>query len=207
MKRTTITMIAAATLLAGAATVATASEVTRQEESSLQYMREEEKLARDVYVALGDRWGLRVFENIARAEQRHMDAVVALLDQYDIDDPVLGPGEFANRELGELYDDLIARGNESIEEALRVGALIEEVDIEDLKRSIVETDEADIEAVYERLLAGSYNHLRAFVAQLDREGVDYEPVVLTGTDFDEIFDGTQRSGRRRGDRRGRGGRI
>ena len=134
----------------------------RQEESSLQYMREEEKLARDVYVALGDRWGLRVFENVARAEQRHMDAVVAL---------------------------------------------IEEVDVEDLKRSIAETDEADIEAVYERLLAGSYNHLRAFVAQLDREGVDYEPVVLTGTDFDEIFDGAQRSGRRRGDRRGRGGRI
>lgn len=203
MKRKTITMIMAAALVTLGAATATAGEVTPQDASSLEYMREEEKLARDVYIALGDRWDIPVFENIARAEQRHMDAVLQLLDAYDIDDPVLGPGEFANQELQSLYDDLVARGGESLEEALRVGALIEEVDIEDLERSIAGTDETDIETVYERLLAGSYNHLRAFVAQLDRIGVDYEPSVLARGDFDEILDGSQGFGRRRGGRRGR----
>ena len=203
MKRKTITMIMAAALVTLGAATATAGEVAPQDASSLEYMREEEKLARDVYIALGDRWDIPVFENIARAEQRHMDAVLQLLDAYDIDDPVLGPGEFANQELQSLYDDLVARGGESLEEALRVGALIEEVDIEDLERSIAGTDETDIETVYERLLAGSYNHLRAFVAQLDRIGVDYEPSVLARGDFDEILDGSQGFGRRRGGRRGR----
>lgn len=203
MKRRVFAVIMAGALLGVTAATATAFEGTRSDESSLEFMREEEKLARDVYIVLGERWELPVFENIARAEQRHMDAVLGLLEEYDIADPAIGPGEFANGELQGLYDELVARGSASIEEALRVGALIEEVDIEDLEHSIAATDDKDIVMVYERLLAGSHNHLRAFVAQLGRIGIDYEPTVLDDDAFDEIVEGSQGFGRRRGGGRGR----
>jgi len=202
MTRNTITMVMMAALLAVGGTMAMANEVTESDGSSLEFMREEEKLARDVYLALGESWGVPVFENIARAEQQHMDAVLGLLEANGIEDPALGSGVFANEELQRLYDELIARGEESLEEALRVGALIEEVDIEDLQQSIEATEDTDIAMVYERLLAGSYNHLRAFVSQLDRLGVDYEPVVLGEDSFDEIVEDSR--GRRRGPGRGRG---
>ena len=51
-------------------------------------MREEEKLARDVYLAMDDLWGLRVFSQISWSEQNHMDAVLAVLDKYGVLDPV-----------------------------------------------------------------------------------------------------------------------
>ena len=53
--------------------------LTAADAAGLQYMREEEKLARDVYTLLGDRYDVRVFDNIARAESRHMAAIKRLL--------------------------------------------------------------------------------------------------------------------------------
>lgn len=49
-------------------------------------MREEEKLARDVYLTFGEKWGLTLFTNIAKSEQTHTDAVKTLLDRYEIKD-------------------------------------------------------------------------------------------------------------------------
>jgi len=46
--------------------------LTAEEETELVYMREEEKLARDVYLTLTDTWQLPIFWNIAGAKQRHM---------------------------------------------------------------------------------------------------------------------------------------
>ncbi len=68
--------------------------LTAAEEEGLLFMREEEKLARDVYLVLFDKWGLRVFENIAESEQRHMDAVLYLLGKYGLDDPARDPAFF-----------------------------------------------------------------------------------------------------------------
>jgi len=48
---------------------------------NLAFMREEEKLARDVYLYLFEFWGQLIFENIAAGEQQHMDAVWSLMDK------------------------------------------------------------------------------------------------------------------------------
>lgn len=153
----------------------------------LLYMREEEKLARDVYRTLYDEWGLRTFENVADSEVRHVDAMLDLLDSYGIEDPSPDePGTFAIEELQALYDDLVARGRRSAVEALRVGGLIEEVDIRDIAAKIEVTDESRIERVYGNLLAGSENHLVAFVSALERDGVDYEAQVLDQETVDDI---------------------
>ncbi len=140
---------------------ARAVTLTDGEESWLIYMREEEKLARDVYQALFARWGLPVFSNIAASEQRHMDAIKTLLDRYGLADPAAGkaPGEFRNQDLQELYGILIERGDESTIEALRVGVEIEETDIDDLTAAIAAARRRDIKTVYTNLMNGSLNLL------------------------------------------------
>jgi hypothetical protein len=145
--------------------------LTAAEESWLTYMREEEKLARDVYLFLYDKWQSRIFKNIAASEQTHMNAVKTLLDRYGIADPAAGKaeGEFANQELQALYDDLVEDGSVSLVEALNVGVFIEETDIDDLNAGIGSTRRKDIITVYSNLLAGSYNHLDAFNANLAKQ--------------------------------------
>jgi hypothetical protein len=168
----------------------TAPALTASEEASLVYMREEEKLARDVYTALYDLWGLPVFQNIANSEQAHMDSILYLLDQYGVADPVAanGAGEFSNSELQTLYDDLVAEGANSIVDALTVGAKIEEIDILDLQAELDETGNEYIIQVYSNLLAGSENHLRSFVLTLERQnGEIYGPYYLGSEAYDAIM--------------------
>lgn len=155
--------------------------------AGLLWMREEEKLARDVYLALADLWDVRVFANIARSEQSHMDALATLLDRYGLEDPVGGnpAGVFSDPQIQALYDDLLARGRTSLVEALAVGATIEDLDIVDLRERA--SDVADIARVYENLEMGSANHLRAFVTNLGRRGASYTPAYLSQADFVAII--------------------
>lgn len=179
--------------------------ISPEEAAALQFMREEEKLAHDVYVTLYAEWGLRLFTNIAASEQTHTQAVATLLDRYAIADPVTGNsvGEFTNPELQALYDQLVAQGNQSVAAALKVGAAIEEIDILDLEERLADTDNAAIERVYNSLLAGSKNHLQAFVSTLKTQtGEGYAPQYLSQAAYDKIM---AASGSR-GNSGGRGGR-
>lgn len=140
--------------------------LTATETADLQYLREEEKLARDVYTVLYEKWGLSVFSTIAASEQRHTDSIRKLLVKYGVSDPAAStaPGEFVNDELQALYDELVARGSVSLADAIDVGVLIEEIDIADLEERIATTSRKDIVRVYSNLLSGSENHLAAFTS-------------------------------------------
>lgn len=167
------------------------NELTEQEMNGLQFMREEEKLARDVYLTLYEQWSLIPFKNISKSEQVHMDAILNLLNKYGLHDPAEGKeiGEFANPDLQKLYNDLIIRGSESAAEALKVGALIEEVDIVDIQRMLDEDFESeDIEFVMSNLLRGSGFHLKAFVWNLKKYSIVYQPKLLDINTFNEILD-------------------
>jgi hypothetical protein len=147
-----------------------ASGLTATEVADLQYMREEEKLARDVYSALGEKWSeATVFARIAQSEQRHMDAVKVVLDRYGVADPVAGraAGEFTSPELQSAYDRLVAEGSRSLTAALGVGQTIERTDIADLEKAIAATANADLDRLYGNLLRGSQNHLSAFTSHED----------------------------------------
>lgn len=149
-------------------------DLSEAESKGLIFMREEEKLARDVYLTLYNLWGLRVFTNISKSEQTHMNAIKSLLDKYEITDPVVNNdvGVFTNSDLHALFGTLKEQGSQSEVEALKVGALIEEIDIRDIRLEIDEhVDSQDVIWVYENLLNGSYNHLRAFVRNLQSRGV------------------------------------
>jgi hypothetical protein len=171
-----------------------ASDLTAADRAAIVQMREEEKLARDVYTTLGDQWGSQIFSNISQSEQTHMDAVGALLDKYGIADPAAGNevGVFTDPHLQALYDQLVAQGRGSLVDALRVGATIEDLDIADL-RSFA-TDAADVQSVWDTLERGSRNHLRAFTSQLDRNGASYTPQYISQADFDAIVGSGTESG-------------
>ncbi len=165
-------------------------ELSDSENVGLIFMREEEKLARDVYITLYNKWGQRVFGNISNSEQRHTDAIKLLIDKYQLSDPVISDSvsSFTNGTLANLYTTLTVQGDSSLVHALKVGALIEEIDILDLQRELDENvNNEDIKYVYERLLNGSYNHLRAFVRNLDRNGINYSPVKMSEEQYRAII--------------------
>jgi len=174
-----------------AAVIDTENGLTEAEMQGLLWMREEEKLAGDVYRFLYDQWGSTVFSNIAESEDMHTDSVLALLTAYGIEDPANAEaGQFSNPELQALYDQLTAQGSQSLEAAYMVGGAIEEIDILDLETRIAETDKADILLVYENLMAGSENHLRAFVRVYENQiRQNYAHQYLTQERYDGIIAG------------------
>lgn len=150
------------------------SSLDATETEGLIYMREEEKLAHDVYITLYEQWGLSIFNNISKSEDNHENKIETLLNNYQIEDSVGDNpiGVFVNPDLQQLYNNLIAQGSQSLTEALKVGVLIEETDIADLQERIAQTDNADIQQVYQQLLSGSNNHLSAFTSNLTGETVN-----------------------------------
>jgi len=171
-------------------------DLSEAEEAGLILMREEEKLARDVYMTLYEKWGQNTFQNIAKSEQTHTDTVKVLLDKYDIADPVVSSevGVFTAPEMQKLYNDLVAKGNVSLIEALTVGTIVEDLDISDLEKLLAETDNEDIQIAYQNLMKGSRNHLRAYVRQLERNGGEYTPQYISQSQYDEIIAGEQERG-------------
>ena len=196
--------------------ISSSSTLTATEIEALQFMREEEKLARDVYLVLYDQWGLPIFQNIASSEQVHMDTVVDLMQRYEIADSAanLGPGQFANADLQALYDQLVANGSQSLADALRVGALVEETDIADLENRLIVMENGEVSQAFNNLLQGSFNHLRSYVSMLERQTGDvYQPQVLTAAAYADILAGSpngmggqnQGQGNGRGNGQGNGG--
>lgn len=164
--------------------------LSESEIDGILYMREEEKLARDLYQKFYEMWGQTVFQNISGSEQSHIEATLTLMQRYGINDTAEGKGidEFSNPELQQLYDELLTQGKASLEGALRAGAAVEEIDILDLEERMAQTDNADILRVYQNLASGSQNHLRAFVSVLEnRTGNIYEPVYMTADDYQAIM--------------------
>lgn len=171
--------------------------ITAAEEAGLLYMREEEKLAHDVYARLNASWPHNTFANISQSELTHTEAVLILLERYGITDPVgLNPaGVFQDPALQGLYDALVARGSATLIDALMVGAEIEEIDLIDIEDRLADVAENDdIVLVYENLMKGSRNHLRAFVRALDQQNVTYQPQHLEQTVYEQIINSPMETG-------------
>ena len=167
MRKSAIAVVMAAGLIAGVAPAEAATAPTRPttaQKLQLQYLVEEEKLARDVYAYLAANVTSQKFSNITKSEQTHMDNISALLKKYNFFNPTTtrAPGVFRDAELQKLYNDLIAQGSVSVAAAMQVGVAIEELDIADLKKMMVNPAPADVKLAYDLLLKGSINHLAAF---------------------------------------------
>ena len=170
--------------------VTPAPTLSEAEINMLQFMREEEKLARDVYQHFYEKFGLNIFKNIKSSEQTHTDAVLTVMNQYHVPDiAATEPGVFNIPELQTLYNALIAQGDVSVTAALTVGATVEDVDIRDLREGISGTTNTDIVNMYQRLECASNNHLRSFTGNLSNYGVTYAPQFISQALYEEIING------------------
>lgn len=173
------------------------SELSDKEIAGLIQMREEEKLAHDVYATLGDIWGMRVFSNISVSEQTHTDAIKVLLTRYGITDPVTNDtvGVFSSKAMQDLYNTLTTKGKTSLTDALVVGATIEDLDIKDLENLKKETSKEDILITYNNLQKGSRNHMRAFIKNIQANGGSYTPQYISQDEYNSIITASQERGR------------
>lgn len=163
--------------------------LTETEIAEVLYMRQEEKLARDVYITFNAWWQADVFARIAVSEQRHMDAVGKIITALELDDPAADDtvGAFSDEGFAALFDELTKAGSTSYVEALQVGAYIEELDILDLAACLEDVENACVVNVFQNLLRGSRNHLRAFTSYLAAEGITYVPQLMTQEQYDQII--------------------
>ena len=162
----------------------------------LMLMREEEKLARDVYEYMYLKYDMKIFNNIMKSEEAHMFAVKVMIEKYDLEDPVddSPAGVFKSHELQNIYNALIDKGNVSLTEALIVGTIIEDLDIHDLNELLKTSSNKDLIYVYENLNLGSRNHLRAFYPQVLNKGGEYSPQYISQDEFDAILLGDKEFG-------------
>jgi len=167
-----------------------------QEKTGLIQMREEEKLARDVYTTLWEKRGNKIFMNIVQSEQTHTLAIKNLLDVYSLPDPVTDDSVwvFSSPIMKKLYDDLVSQGNTSLLNALIVGATIEDLDIKDLNVFVKETNNSAIINVYNNLNGGSRNHLRAYVKNINNNNGTYIPQYISQWEYNEIISSQQERG-------------
>lgn len=163
---------------------------------SLKWMREEEKLAHDVYITLFNKWGVNIFTNIASSEQTHTNAVLTLLNKYELTDPVgtNTVGVFNDTTLQNLYTQLVAQGSTSLLDAYKVGATIEDLDIFDLNNWITKVDNQDIKFVYQNLTKGSRNHMRSFYGQIISSGGTYSAQFISQAELDAIINSAKETG-------------
>ncbi len=166
------------------------TSLSESELKTLLFTREEEKLAHDVYLYAFEKYGLAIFQNIAKSESQHISSILALMNTYKITDPLNGNnslGLFFDPVIKDLYVELTSRVDLSLHEAIKVGLLIEDMDIYDLDKGIAETSRLDIINVYSKLKCGSENHLRSFYNQAQLIGVSYTPAYITQVYFDLII--------------------
>ncbi len=174
-----------------------AAVISDAEKEAILFMREEEKLARDVYAYFNEIFESDPFTNILASEDRHMEALKRLIISLGLVDPVVDDsrGVFVNQELNDLYLELTDPQYSSWEAALEAGIVIENMDIEDLE-FYLDPDEpvavsANVIRVFENLLAGSERHLDAFESHLDAAIVVLAaittPVTLTPSEEEAIL--------------------
>jgi hypothetical protein len=169
--------------------------LTESEIADIQWMREEEKLARDVYLTFAEQFGLAIFTHIAQSEQQHMDTVAVLMDRYGLADSLVANeiGVFGNPVLADLYAQLIAAGTD-VAAALTIGATIEDLDIVDLQDALSHSDNTDVRFVWQNLMKGSRNHLRSFVGQLTLQGLTYDATYLPAEEVAAIVNAPMERG-------------
>jgi len=148
----------------------TSSTMTEEQKDTLLFIYQEEKVARDTYITLGNQYpNQKVFGNIQGSEQKHMDSAQTLCEKYGVDISNVDEtniGVFVVPVLQELYDTLIAQGYQSELSGLMVGEYVELTDIDDLEHAEIGMP-SDVVKVFENLKAGSYSHLDAFRAAIN----------------------------------------
>jgi hypothetical protein len=167
------------------------SQLSDAEVNGILSLREEEKVAYDVYTVMFEKYESKVFKKIAENEKEHMNKIKELIDQFNLTDPIAGTedqkGVFSNKKMQTMYDEMILGGNYGLLDALRAAARFEETDIVDLRKYLSSASDQSVINIYLNLESGSQDHLRSLVKYIEDEGISYKPSYLSKEDFDKIM--------------------
>ena len=129
-----------------------------------------------------------IFNNISKSEDRHQQVVLEMIKKYDINfEPKTERGKYNDPEMEKLYLELVEQGKKSLVDALKVGALIEDMDIYDLNNAIKQTDNQDLTIVFTNIRTGSYHHIKAFTNWLKRYNITYQPKYISEQELNDIL--------------------
>lgn len=170
---------------------ASSAQISGTDKTNLSRVMQEEKLAHDFYSEMNKLYSIRVFENITSSEKMHMNHVLDVMNTYGIDNPVDGDksaaGVFADENFAVMYSNMTAAGVRSVDAALQEAARFEDMDIAGLTELEKGTESVCMKQLYGKLKGASENHLRAFVRNLNRRGIEYAPVYLSKDSYNEIM--------------------
>ncbi len=171
-------------------------ELSDIEMSTILTMREEEKMAQDLYTAFYQKWGIDIFRKVLKSENQHFDVIGRLLERYNLQDPTegLSIGEFNNSDIADLYNRLLNTGLSSREDAVQVAMLIEDLDINDLNNAINDSDNNDLRKVYSNLKRASENHMRIFAGEMEDMGMSYNPQHISNDEYKSILNSDMNKG-------------
>lgn len=188
MKKIVLVLFSFSILFSNCSNDENLTPLTELEKNDLLFLREEEKLARDIYIYAYTKYQNTVFNSISQSEQKHMDNVLSILNQYSITDPASTQiGVFNNAALQSLYNHLKSQVDISTSESLKVGATIEELDINDIDDFIANTSNSQLLNMYEKLNCGSKNHIRSFTSQIISSGNVFVPQYITVQEYNTIL--------------------
>jgi hypothetical protein len=163
------------------------AELTADEIEFLYAVREDEKVARDLYAAFFEKYKLKAFENLSKAEINHIRAVELLMDYYEIEYPEAGDyGKFTDPARQQLYDSLLLKGETALE-AFKVMAQLEEDNIVSYLKVLEDIDNDNIGIVIENLERASENHFKATIRQITALGGEYTARYMTQEQYSAII--------------------
>lgn len=144
-------------------------------------------LTADINAGFETAWQLPLFKKVTNSENRMVSLIRERMKIMNIpvNEAILKEsGVYGERGLQKLYDELIPKGAESINEAMLASAELEEHQLLFLEKALERTENLDVILLYDQLRMISKKNLRSIAAQLLNEGVTYRPVVMSEEYFD-----------------------
>lgn len=136
------------------------SVLTEEQKDMLFFIYQEEKVARDVYMTLGQMYNNEsTFGLMKMTEEKHLDCARRLCDIYGVDTSSVDEsviGAFESPLLKMLYDTYIEKGRSSLRDALEMAEFIGASDLDMIEHASVGMP-SDVVSVYEKLKKGSLN--------------------------------------------------
>ena len=143
--------------------------LSEDQKEMLFFIYQEEKVARDVYIALAKIYkNEHAFTLMQVSEQRRVDSARDLCSAYGVETSNIDEGtvgEFESTVLQLFYDACTEKGARSLFDAFKIAELIEITDIDDLEQASIGMPD-DVVSVYEDLRRGSLRRLDSFQSAL-----------------------------------------
>jgi len=180
-------ILVALLLLAGGAVFSLRAQIESSPADDLPNLLAQVDLTKDVNTTFYEVWQVPIFEELANTESRVITILTGTMKvmKLPVETTFLHQiGTYNHRGLQKLNDRLVLAGSNAKAEALVASAELEEHQILFLENALENTEDLDVILLYDRIRSISKDNLRDIVAELQKEGITYRPIVMSDKYFD-----------------------